>query len=290
MSTNAAILRQTQAGEFGVYCHSDGQPISLGKFLWHSYRGHFNHDLEAMLRFVIDEHPAGWSVLQGTDLNLPAGWAEAPDRPAGVPLAEWFKSPTYRRWADSPRCYCHGGRTENANILNLRENTTPWAYVFDIDENSLSIYYSWGSNENPVAILDLEGDEPDWAVIECGQNLERCHHYAWVHFPEVKKTKAGNLNTHTYLGTREFELHDAIAFIIEGKRYETGGGGFDTGALSREGFPPGYWAQYVKVKGRKDVPKLVARNTKRGRVPTDGVVWVFPPTLPKPFETFRGTQ
>jgi hypothetical protein len=32
-----------------------------------------------------------------------------------------------------------------------------------------------------VGVFSLRGDEPDWQVVECGRNFERCPHYAWAH-------------------------------------------------------------------------------------------------------------
>jgi len=67
------------------------------------------------------------------------------------------------------------------------------------------------------------GPEPDWSKIECGENFERCGHYAWYH---KLMPKTSNLSAQTHLGNRPLEFRDAIAFIIGGKRYaSTGRGG-----------------------------------------------------------------
>ena len=64
-----------------------------------------------------------------------------------------------------------------------------------------------------VAVIDLNSDEPNWSVIECGENFERCRHYAWYH---GLTPKTSNLSTQTWLGRRPLGFHDAVAFIIDG--------------------------------------------------------------------------
>src|SRR6266852_1034368 len=78
MSTRSCIARSTGEGTFqGVYHHWDGCPSSLGATLFGLYRQHFKHDLDAMLTFLIEKHPAGWSTINSADFTLPAGYQEA---------------------------------------------------------------------------------------------------------------------------------------------------------------------------------------------------------------------
>ncbi len=43
--------------------------------------------------------------------------------------------------------------------------------------------YFW----NDVAPIELDdANEINWTHIECGENFERCCHYAWKHVPELE--------------------------------------------------------------------------------------------------------
>jgi len=71
MSTRSCIARLTGPNAFkGVYHHWDGYPSALGATLWRLYRTVFDRNLERMLAFLIDEHPAGWSTINDADFSL----------------------------------------------------------------------------------------------------------------------------------------------------------------------------------------------------------------------------
>lgn len=80
----------------GVYLHNGNSLNSAVAKLTSLHQGAFNRDTDAMTRFLIDEHPAGWSEL-GTDPTEPTGWNNA----------EQFSYRT--RFV----CYCHGDRSED---------------------------------------------------------------------------------------------------------------------------------------------------------------------------------
>lgn len=89
----------------GRYHYWDSYPSALGQTLWVLYHGHFDRDLDAMLRVLLDDHPAGWSTIVGRDFNMLSGFTELAnskheeeDEVEGV-------------W---PECYCHGDRGEDA--------------------------------------------------------------------------------------------------------------------------------------------------------------------------------
>lgn len=273
MSTRSVIARSTDAfgGFNGVYHHWNGYPTALGKTLWellHSKK--FKGDLAKMLNYVIDQHSAGWSTL--------------------FPSAETHK----------PECYCHPKRKRasepKANwFTNLNiEGDIEWTYVFDETNRRLIVT---DTRHNASTILPLDGPEPDWSRVECGENLERCHHYAWVHFPELHKTPMENLPTEVYLGRRPFSFHDAIAVIVSGKQYKLTGSGrsarYERG-FQRSGapdycfrptLPENAWISTVKARNgvRKDIPTaLVTGNEYK---PYPGVTWVFPPTKNNPNTT-----
>lgn len=165
MSTRSAIARQTPSGFTGVYHHWDGYPTALGNTLFSLFNGHFKRDLNAMLKYLIDEHPAGWSTINGADFTLKPGFGER----------------------SRPQCYCHGTRHEDGNTLNestAQGSGCEWAYVFSMADGQpimrvLSSYHPTGGKMigmfgcgNPdakwysVAVVSLLNPEPDWKQIE----------------------------------------------------------------------------------------------------------------------------
>ena len=93
MGTRSVIVRPTPVGGFyGTYCHYDGYPAHQGRVLFEAVTGHFGGDTDAACRYLIDEHPAGWSVLHG-DFTIPPGY-RLPTDPDDL----------------RNQCYCHGDR------------------------------------------------------------------------------------------------------------------------------------------------------------------------------------
>jgi hypothetical protein len=73
------IARPTPQGGFrGNYCHNDGYPAHQGRVLFDAVTGHFDRDADAACRHLIDQHPAGWSVLHG-DFTAPPGYRTGHD-------------------------------------------------------------------------------------------------------------------------------------------------------------------------------------------------------------------
>ncbi len=291
MATRSVILRETQAGPFGVYHHGDSYPTGLGKHLWKTLHGHFKGDVEQMLKWLIDEHPGGWSTIVGTDPKIKAGYANAPKNTF---TADKKLTKAYERYQKKPKCYCHGTRSEKGGIATLRDARgygAEWAYVFDIEKRTLAIYdVSRVGVEVPVKIVDLDGDEPAWERLECGDNFGRCSHYAWHHFPEMKGTRIG---TRTYLGFDPLTFTDAVAVEIEGKRYVMNGSGHSSSIdyiaspTKRNRWPESnLWIATLKAANGKTIERPVA-IVGNGYRPYPGVTWIFPPTLNIPYETKR---
>lgn len=117
MATRSVIARPGSYGWEGRYHHYDGHPHRLGNTLLDTVRGHFAGDVQAAVKFLIDDHPAGWSSINGADFSLPAGFRAYGDRGA----------------AHGPECYCHGDRNDPADELigPGRGSTSgvPYAYV-----------------------------------------------------------------------------------------------------------------------------------------------------------------
>ncbi|KKN86984.1 hypothetical protein LCGC14_0262530 [marine sediment metagenome] len=171
MSTRGAIVRVFGDGFKGVYHHWDSYPEGLGQTLWELFHEQFGQDVERMLKFLIDEHPAGWSTLNGADFSMMPGYVE---------LGRKIDSPDERR---GPECYCHGDRSEEGNEVTEKDAAgigVEWVYAFrDTVMIVLSSYNEDGhkmigmfgmGNENArwriVTQIDLLGEEPDWEMIK----------------------------------------------------------------------------------------------------------------------------
>ncbi|HXA78710.1 MAG TPA: hypothetical protein VNV41_16365 [Candidatus Acidoferrales bacterium] len=270
MSTRSVIARAGKhEGEFaGIYSHWDGAPHSRGPLLWKIVHEEFKGDLKAALAYLIDKHPAGWSSL------------------------------------DNKNCYCHPSKSkdanfkirkpEPANILTHEhavkgETDLEWGYIFDEARNRMFVR---DIRHDAESLIELSEPEPDWAVIECGENFERCSHYAWFH---GLTPKTSNLSTQAWLGNREMDFHDAIAFIIDGKRWAaTGSGGnsdFYNTPLARKHmghskpFPRNAWVASVRAKNGRRIDAPVAVMVGHDYKPFPGVTWIFPPTKNNPAET-----
>jgi hypothetical protein len=187
MSTRSCIARSTGEGTFkGVYHHWDGHPSGLGATLFHLYRGHFSRDLDAMLTFLIEMHPAGWSTINNADFKLPAGYQEPKYRKKRNGSNDYSKPIPH-----GPICYCHGKRHEAPSAVTEEDDCgMEWAYVFDIEKKLMhvlervftdSAVSTAGKNlggkhmvgmfgcgapghqrwQN-IASVELDGPEPDW--------------------------------------------------------------------------------------------------------------------------------
>lgn len=115
----SVIARPTPIGFEGRYIHNDGHPDQRIPLLLDLYHRVYRHDLDAMTRYLIDTHPAGWSQL-GHDPTTDPGWYNA------IPLTQ----------RHGFVCYCHGDRNE-APFLHTEKNTEPtgadWIYVLTPD-------------------------------------------------------------------------------------------------------------------------------------------------------------
>jgi len=287
VSTRSLIARVgDHEGEFaGVYHHSDGYPTGLGAYLWNFLHGHFHGDLAAMLRVLIDEHPAGWSCIVGKDFSLKPGYTWQRAAKDGADFGVYSRRPDYRR----PQCFCHGDRHEASQSFtheDLKDNNAglQWLYVFDEKENRL---YVRDLGHGEEIIVELKEPEPEWTAIECGENFERCGHYGWVH---GLAPKTSNLSTQTWLGRRPLEVHDAVSFIIGGKRYTNTGSGGNSDYLNQSNgkqYHSNAWIVTVRAgNGRRlDVP--VAKIVNGKYTPFPGVTWVMPGTRDNPEETVQ---
>lgn len=171
MSTRGVIARVTPDGVVCAYNHWDSYPSALGKTLWELYHGHFNRELETMLKVLVDEHPS-WSTINDADFQKAPGYIEYPRQ-------------TRHDGTDPPQCYCHGDRSEDVSNFPLSEAAgvgCEWAYLLDPRTRHMQVLSSYRQNGSKmigmfgagdpdskwavVADVALEGDEPDWKGME----------------------------------------------------------------------------------------------------------------------------
>lgn len=130
MATHACIAKKTKAGFLGRYHHTDGYPQSLGEKLWKVFHGHFNQDIKAMVKFLIDDHTSGWSSIVDADFNLPTKWSSHTERyKLGKALPH------------GPACFCCENKHRNSQQFSKREDVTHknaslkygcfYLYIFD---------------------------------------------------------------------------------------------------------------------------------------------------------------
>ena len=184
MSTRAAIARLTGVSPVrwsGRYHHWDGYPSGLGATLWELYHGPFKRDLSQMLQVLLDDHPAGWSSLNARDFTQSPGFAD--------PLS------TTKQSVDQPQCYCHGDRAEEpweVTQENAAGSGCEWAYAFTggskPEYDAMLIlssyqptgrkmigYFGQGDPQSiwaVVAVVGLQGSEPDWKALESANPLD----------------------------------------------------------------------------------------------------------------------
>jgi hypothetical protein len=131
--------------------------------------------LKKMLKFLLDDHKAGWSILGEVNFDQPAGFLEYPHK--------------FVAGESGPVCYCHGDRHDKAQLLTEKNASgagAEWAYAFDPETRTmlvLSSYCGPGDFEGRkmigafgfgdphatwkvVASVDLDGEEPDWEKMQ----------------------------------------------------------------------------------------------------------------------------
>jgi len=158
VSTRSVIARPTPEGGFrGSYCHNDGYPAHQGRILFDAITGHFDGDTDAAGRYLIDQHPAGWSVLHG-DFAAPPGY-----RPGYDP--EDLRN----------QCYCHGDRHDPPRPplteQTARDAFIDYAYVLEPDRLQVltNLARGWRQIAEPAWT-----DSPDWdAIDEHAQRVRR---------------------------------------------------------------------------------------------------------------------
>ena len=213
MSTRSVVARPVGDGFSGRYVHWNGYPTYQGATLWQMAKVEFKGDVEALLKALIDQGGA-WSAL-GDEQTWTAYAKKHPPMPGekqrwvkglGVKMAD--KSVELVEW--------HG---EEDNFFMDAE----WIYVLSGGESPIM---SVLTGDNPPALIGsffLEGPEPDWQVVECGPELERCQHIAEAHFPKLEGTPSARLSVQQYLGRKPLEPINAASVIVNGEEWKLSG-------------------------------------------------------------------
>jgi hypothetical protein len=241
----------------GVYSHGDGYPSGLGRILHELCAGSFGGDAHALGVYATREH-SSWSSIV------------APD-----------EEPEYGG------CHCHGPNAEIApgddsqryhpDDLTDPELHTWIEWVYIIEPERLIVLAPVERGYKPVghvAWTETPTDE-DWTRIECGENYERCKHYAWVHFdvPEASK----RLGTAKWLGREPLDpVEDAIGWrLVDGTLARRGGHGFSGSYYGRA---RGWYEGVTLPDGStRDLRVCLGERTRRLR---SDLTPVFPPTRP----------
>jgi hypothetical protein len=125
--------------------------------LFAAVTGHSAGDPDAACRYLIDEHPGGWSVLGG-DFTVPAGYQARPDR---------------QQLRD--QCYCRGDRHEPPRPP-LTDHAARHAFIDDayvLEAEQLRVLTNRAGGWRPVA-APAWTERPDWdAIDQHAQHLRR---------------------------------------------------------------------------------------------------------------------
>lgn len=173
MATRALIARKTENGWEARYHHWDGYPSGLGATLYDIYGRVFQGDIDLMLKTLLDDHPAGWSTINGADWDLEPGFNE-------------YRSDRDDNLVDRPQCYCHGDRDEEEWFFTSDGKDfggAEYCYVIDPDNLSMDVLERiycedgthatqfFGQDANNVGLpaywkeigkVEFNGVEPEW--------------------------------------------------------------------------------------------------------------------------------
>lgn len=288
MSTRAIVAVSTDEGWEGVYVHSDGYPTSLGKRLVEHCRKWHDGDALSLASFL-HSHPAGWSSLGNGDPSHP-----------NIGYQEWSgdldDKDQWKTYVETPRCFCHGdtdGRGAPDEPLMTQDaqkdcGDIEWFYL--VTPEALLVFEGCVEMQ-PVGSVSWTDEAPDWGRIECGQEYERCTHYAWVHFEDAKGL---NLGTAKWLGREPFDKDDAVAYTLaDGTEVQKGGSGHAEGYMKSFYLERGDHASAAKYKGErvnggrwfqsvtlpdgttKDIAVYYQRGARKGQW-CDGVTPIYP--------------
>lgn len=191
MSTRSVIARKTPSGFKGVYHHWDGYPSGLGATLFGLFNGHFKRDLNAMMKYLVDDHPAGWSTINGADFTLPPGPRKRGEAPCkvckcpewmhytqyyankGLPTPPSFDGKSYQVFnhgyvepelPHGPECFPPNEANELTEA-NASACGCEWAYAFT-DTRHMEIYSSYHPNGGKmIGMFGCGNPDAKWYLV-----------------------------------------------------------------------------------------------------------------------------
>ena len=149
MSTSGVIARKTANGFTGVYHYWDSYPSGLGETLYALYHEQFHEDVEAMLKMLIDEHPAGWWTIKDCDFSLEPGHSGTIE---------------YHQERIRPQCRCYGEWGKSAQSFTERNTYVDFAYVFN--GTTMDILTPDGGTWRSIGLVSLDSPAPDWTRLK----------------------------------------------------------------------------------------------------------------------------
>lgn len=208
MSTRAVIARLNGVNGFaGRYHHWDGYPMGLGATLWELSQtdGPFGGDIERMLHVLIDEHPGGWSTINGADWSQEPGYTEwtakrGPCATCGKPydrhMCQEYKEGQimghadpypctpglYSRhlgheyvdawsekppaWLNRPECYCHGSRQEDEQLITSKNATDCGCeWAYAIKGTTMVVFSSYSGATKMVGAFGMGDPDATWIPV-----------------------------------------------------------------------------------------------------------------------------
>ena len=165
MSTRGVIAIAQGDAWTGVYNISDSYPTWLGPRLWAYIQEHGYEALEQAVKAGINVISEDWE---------PEGEVFTSEMHDIQAMIEWV-------WIFSPHVLLVLTRATTTELRSSQR--CQWIEPFtliDLDGGEEKMGGHYYVHE-PVGAFLLTDPEPDWPAIECGEQLERCHHYAWMH-------------------------------------------------------------------------------------------------------------
>jgi hypothetical protein len=140
----------------------------MGAALFELANTQFKGKLEAMLKVLLDDHPAGWSTIMGrqgaADFSKPVGYVDINRRDD--------------YYSNRPKCYWHGDRHDEAWEVKSTDPETwcEWAYVINAEKHAMVVLEEVGRHGETewrvAAVVDLDEPEPSWEAIDAGLMAE----------------------------------------------------------------------------------------------------------------------
>ncbi len=197
MSTRSVIAERQGDGWRGVYHHSDGYPHGLGCYIFRLIRQKYKGNVRTFLDYALG-HDGGWSHIFPGRLLV-----------AGKGGRDHYSE------REAFQCFCHGyfarrdkvkpGQGGGVQTHDKHGFDIEWVYVLDPEAKTMAVIKHAASDSCPdrpslsrgvrhgpdfglKAVVNLDGEEPDWWAME-GKNPADDPRYGqtWVdsHLPRA---------------------------------------------------------------------------------------------------------